>query len=84
MEALKKLAVPKAKVLRRGLKKIAAFDFVPGDVIFLEAGEKAPADARIEEAIDLTVDESILTGEFVPREKFMAPIEGEVAIADAE
>lgn len=83
MAALKRLVVPKAKVLRGGgLKEIAAFDLVPGDVIFLEAGDKVPADARIMEAFNLAIDESILTGESVPVEKFVAPIEGEATIAD--
>jgi len=83
MEALKRLIVPKAKVLRGGaLKEIAAFDLVPGDVILLEAGDKIPADARIIEAFNLAVDESILTGESVPVEKFVAPIPGEATVAD--
>ena len=49
---------------------------VPGDVILLEAGDKIPADARLLEAAALSVDESILTGESVPVEKFTAPLEG--------
>ena len=83
MEALKRLVVPKAKVLRGGaLKEIAAFELVPGDVILLEAGDKVPADARIIEVFNLAVDEAILTGESVPVEKFVAPIPGEATVAD--
>lgn len=83
MEALKRLVVPKAKVLRTGsLKEIAAYELVPGDIIFLEAGDKIPADARVMEAFNLSVDESILTGESVPVEKFTAPIPGEAIVAD--
>jgi Ca2+-transporting ATPase len=83
MEALKRLTVPKAKVFRRGeVREIAASQLVPGDVILLEAGDKIPADARLLEAAALSVDESILTGESVPVEKFTAPIEGEAIVAD--
>ncbi len=83
MEALKRLAVPYAKVLRQGtVTKISASHLVPGDVILLEAGDKIPVDARLIEAASLSVDESILTGESVPVEKFTGAIKGEATIAD--
>jgi len=83
MEALKRLAAPRAKVKRQGsVADIAASHLVPGDVIVLEAGDKVPADARLIEAASLSIDESILTGESVPVEKFTAPIEGKAAVAD--
>jgi Ca2+-transporting ATPase len=83
MESLKRLAVPYAKVLRQGAAtKISASHLVPGDVILLEAGDKVPIDARLIEAANLSVDESILTGESVPVEKFTGAIEGEATIAD--
>ena len=83
MEALKRLAVPHAKVLRGGsVTKIVASHLVPGDVILLEAGDKVPADARFIEGASLSIDESILTGESVPVEKFTAAIEGEATVAD--
>jgi Ca2+-transporting ATPase len=83
MEALKRLAVPYAKVLRQGaVTKISSSHLVPGDAIILEAGDKVPVDARLIEAASLSVDESILTGESVPVEKFIAAIEGEATIAD--
>ncbi|MBN1691277.1 MAG: HAD-IC family P-type ATPase [Dehalococcoidia bacterium] len=83
MEALKKLAVPHAKVLRAGsITDIAAVHLVSGDIIMLEAGDKVPADARLIESAGLSIDESILTGESVPVEKFTAAIEGEAAVAD--
>jgi Ca2+-transporting ATPase len=83
MEALKRLTVPHAKVLRLGAAtKITASHLVPGDVILLEAGDKIPADARLLEAANLSIDESILTGESVPVEKFINAIEGEAIVAD--
>jgi len=48
MEALKKLAILPAKVIRNGeLNEINAEELVPGDLIFLEAGDMVPADGRI-------------------------------------
>ncbi len=83
MEALKRLTVLRAKVLRQGVvTKISASHLVPGDVILLEAGDKIPADARLIEVANLSVDESILTGESVPVEKFIGVIEGEATVAD--
>ncbi|MBM3156204.1 MAG: HAD-IC family P-type ATPase [Chloroflexi bacterium] len=83
MEALKRLTVPHAKVLRAGSTvKIEANHLVPGDIILLEAGDKIPADARLIEAANLSVDESILTGESVPVEKYTNAIDGEAIVAD--
>ncbi|RJQ38536.1 MAG: HAD family hydrolase [Dehalococcoidia bacterium] len=83
MEALKRLAVPQAKVLRAGaVIQAPARQLVPGDIIVLEAGDKIPADARLIEAASLSVDESILTGESVPVEKFTGAIKGEAVVAD--
>ncbi len=70
VEALKKMLVPKAKVLRNSsVKVIESRSVVPGDVLILEAGERVTADCRITEAFNLKVNESVLTGESVPVEK---------------
>jgi len=64
IEALRRMATPKAKVIRDGKEmEIPARYVVPGDVIVIESGDVVPADAEIKEAFDLEVDESILTGE---------------------
>lgn len=58
------LRSPKAKVLRDGYElEIDAHYLVPGDIIEFESGDKVPADCRLTESFDLTVDESPLTGE---------------------
>jgi Ca2+-transporting ATPase len=70
MEALQRIAAPMAMVLRDGVEqRIPSNEIVPGDVILLEAGGIAPADARLIEVIGLQVDESSLTGESLSVEK---------------
>ncbi|MBR3141505.1 MAG: hypothetical protein IKF11_11710 [Methanobrevibacter sp.] len=64
LQALKDLAVPMAKVLRNGrVKLIPSVNIVPGDILILEAREAVPADAKLIQASDLKIDESVLTGE---------------------
>jgi Ca2+-transporting ATPase len=70
LEELKELTSPKAVVIRDGRKtEIHAKELVPGDIIFIEAGKKIPADARLIEEFSLMVDESSLTGESIPVHK---------------
>lgn len=68
--ALKNMAAPAAKAYRDGhLTVLPAAELVPGDVIALEAGDKAAADSVILSAKGLMADESVLTGESVPVSK---------------
>ena len=70
MQALKRLAAARARVLRGGEPaEIDAAELVAGDLVILEAGDLIPADVRLVEAAAFTVDESVLTGESVPVEK---------------
>lgn len=65
-EALKNLIKVKVKVIRDAKHcEIDSSLVVPGDIIILESGSKIPADCRIIESNNLTVDESILTGESI-------------------
>ena len=74
-ETLKEKVTTTATVLRDGNKKeIKLHDIVPGDVIYLSAGDITPADARVISAKDLFVNQSSLTGESFPVEKTNAPI----------
>jgi Ca2+-transporting ATPase len=64
LAALKKLAAPEAQVMRHGHRlSIPAEQLVPGDLVFLEAGNFVPADIRLLEAANLKVEEAALTGE---------------------
>jgi P-type Ca2+ transporter type 2C len=83
MNALLKLASPKTKVRRNStIEVIEAADIVPGDIIILDAGDKIPADSRLIETANLKVNEASLTGESLPVEKNVLPIDGEAALAE--
>ena len=70
LEALKSLTATKCKVIRDGMKQeILSKDIVPGDILFLEAGDLIAADGRIIENHSLQVNESSLTGESLAVEK---------------
>lgn len=64
MEALRDLSSPRALVIRDGAKRrIAGRAVVAGDILVLQEGDRVPADSAVLEAINLTADESLLTGE---------------------
>ncbi len=75
LAALKKLAAPDAQVLRDGSRRaVPSYNLVPGDIVFLEAGNFIPADLRLLEAINLRVEEASLTGESLPVQKNAATV----------
>jgi len=70
LAALKKLAAPEAQVLRGGSRlTVPGPELVPGDIVFIEAGNFVPADLRLVEAVNLRLEEAALTGESVPVQK---------------
>ncbi|KAG7318056.1 hypothetical protein KOW79_019091 [Hemibagrus wyckioides] len=74
LEELGKLVPPECHCVREGrLEHMLARELVPGDTVCLSVGERVPADLRLFEAIDLSVDESSLTGETTPCSKTVAP-----------
>ena len=78
LEALQKMASPKAKVIREGnIITINASQVVPGDLLVLEAGDCIASDGRLVECFNLKVDESALTGESVPVEKISSILDKE-------
>ncbi len=75
LAALKKLAAPDAQVLRDGARhSVPGYNLVPGDIVFLEAGNFIPADLRLLEAVNLRVEEASLTGESLPVQKNAATV----------
>lgn len=75
LEELNKLVPPTCHCLREGhVETFLARNLVPGDVVYLNIGDRVPADIRIFEAIDLAIDESSFTGETEPAQKSIAPL----------
>lgn len=70
LKSLRDMTAPTATVLRNGKKLVInAEELVCGDILLLESGVRAPADARLIESHNLLVDESMLTGESMPSNK---------------
>ncbi|CDO04576.1 Calcium-transporting ATPase [Oceanobacillus picturae] len=83
LEALRSMSAPVAQVIRDGAKQsIPARELVPGDIVFLEAGDYVPGDGRVLESGSLKVDEGMLTGESEAVEKETRTINEEVALGD--
>jgi Ca2+-transporting ATPase len=84
LAALKKMASPDANILRDGHRQsIPSREVVPGDIVFLEAGNFVPADVRLLESAYLRVDEAALTGESVAVTKNInLELEEDVALGD--
>ncbi|OQY37207.1 MAG: ATPase [Anaerolineaceae bacterium 4572_5.2] len=86
LAALKKLAAPDANIIRDGHRiTIPSPELVPGDIVFLEAGNYIPADVYLIETVNLQVDEAALTGESVPVHKnAKAKLEKDIPVGDRE
>lgn len=86
LEALKKMQPETARVLRdkSWINDLPASLLVPGDVIHLRVGDRAPADARIFKLITSTfsTDEGSLTGESATVFKSVSPVAAQATIAE--
>ncbi|MGV1098367.1 cation-transporting P-type ATPase [Thiovibrio sp. JS02] len=83
LAALAKTMTTEATVLRQGEKKrIAATELVIGDIVFLQGGDKVPADLRLLQVRELQVDESALTGESLPIGKTIGKLAHDTVLAD--
>jgi Mg2+-importing ATPase len=77
---LKEKVTTTATVLRDNVKsEVKLSEIVPGDIVYLSAGDIIPGDARVITAKDLFVNQSALTGESFPAEKTLAPLTGKEA-----
>ena len=81
--ALRSMTAPRARVLRDGQSVIIpASSIVPGDVLVLEAGDVAAADARLVRAHSLRTNEAALTGESAPVDKNTEPTTPDAPLAE--
>jgi P-type Ca2+ transporter type 2C len=75
VEALRSLAAPTATVRRGGRRiEVSTAEVVPGDLLVLVEGDVVAADARLLDAYELEVDESLLTGESLPSARDVLPV----------
>ncbi len=71
LQALKELAAPAALIIRSGAEQqLSSRLIVPGDLIKLSSGDLVPADCRVVSSVNLQANESIITGESLPVDKF--------------
>ena len=83
VEALKKLIEIRTKIIRSGKEiEVYSSDIVPGDIVLLSSGDKISADLRLIEVNNLTIDESVLTGESTSVSKISSAINKDVILAE--
>lgn len=83
LDAIRNMLSPEATVVRSGMRQtIEAEQLVPGDVVFLESGDKVSADLRLFRVRDLRIEEAVLTGESVPTEKRVEPVDENAGAGD--
>ena len=83
LAAIRNMLSLKAMALRDGQRReIAAETLVPGDWVFLQSGDRVPADVRLIELKNLRIEEAVLTGEAEAVEKSLEPVAAEAAIGD--
>lgn len=79
LESLKKLSSPRALVIRNNVEvRIPGREIVPDDLVLIHEGDRIPADGVLLEASNLSIDESILTGESLPVNKSISSDEPNV------
>ncbi len=83
LNSIRNMLASDARVIRDGdHETIPTTEIVPGDIIFLRAGDRIPADMRLIEAHNLRVEEAILTGESTVVDKHTQPLNGELPLGD--
>src|SRR3989344_2216090 len=85
IELLRKLSTPNSRVIRDNKEKIISSELlVQGDIILFETGDKINVDARLIEVFNLSLDESILTGESTSVNKQISELKNKAVISDQD
>ncbi len=85
LDAIRNMLSGEARTLRDGQTRIVpSEDLVPGDIVFLESGDKVPADLRLVDVKNLRTEEAALTGESVPTDKTTATVSEKATVGDRE
>lgn len=85
MDSLRNLIQSPAKVYRDGeLTELPLTELVPGDVLYIEEGDKVPADIRIIESVNLRTNDFSLTGESMPQDKHSRRLAKKATLADRD
>jgi Ca2+-transporting ATPase len=83
IEALVDMVPESTTVVRDGKRdNLPVADLVPGDIVVLASGDKVPADVRLIASRNLQIEEAALTGESVPAQKSLAPVDVNAQIGD--
>ncbi|WP_052761262.1 cation-transporting P-type ATPase [Sedimenticola thiotaurini] len=85
LEAVRNMLSPQAMVIRDGKRfTLPAEQIVPGDLVFIQSGDRVPADLRLISVRNLRVDEAMLTGESLPVEKSVDPVDIDASLGDRD
>lgn len=83
MDAVRKMLSLHATVIREGRRLVVnAEEIVPGDIVFVQSGDKVPADMRLIRVKSLQIQEAALTGESVPVDKGVPPVAPDALLGD--
>ena len=83
LEAIRQMLAPQALVMRDGHRiSLPARELVPGDVVYLQSGDRVPADLRLLQTKGLRAQEAVLTGESLPVDKAVTPVASEAPLAE--
>ncbi|WP_299195479.1 cation-transporting P-type ATPase [uncultured Amphritea sp.] len=83
IDAVRNMLSQQAVVIRDGHRQqVAAEELVPGDIVFIQSGDRVPADLHLHKLKELNIDEALLTGESVPVTKQTEPVAAEADLGD--
>lgn len=83
LEAVRNMLSPQAMVIRDGKRvTLPAEQIVPGDLVFIQSGDRVPADLRLFNIRNLRIDEAMLTGESLSAEKSIEPVAPDAPLGD--